>query len=140
MKTALKERNEVRLTTLRGLISAFTNELVAQKRKPTEALDDNDALTVIKRAVKQRKDSIEQFRAGGREDLAASEEAELAILEEYLPESASIEEIERVAKVKKEALGIEDKAKMGILVGAIMKEFAGNADGADVKAVVEGLF
>lgn len=140
MKAALKERDEVRLTTLRGLISAFTNELVAQKRKPTEALEDKEALAVVKRAVKQRKDSIEQFRAGGREDLATAEETEMAILEAYLPESASKEEIERVARAKKEELGVEDKAKMGILVGAIMKEFAGNADGADVKEVVEALF
>lgn len=140
MKTAMRAKDAVRLTTLRGLLSAFTNELVSLKRKPTDTLEDAEALAVIKRAVKQRKDSIEQFTAGGRDDLAESEQAELAILESYLPAMASPQEIQKVAETKKAELGVTDKSKMGILVGAVVKEFNGNADGAVIKQIVEALF
>lgn len=136
---ALKARDEVRLTTLRGISSAFTNELVAQKKKPTDELSDADALAVIKRAVKQRKDSIEQFEKGGRTDLVEKEQAELAVLEEYLPEQASAEDIEKVARAKMEEMNVNDSSQMGPLLGAVMKEFAGNADGAEVKQIVEKL-
>lgn len=144
MVTAMRARESEKVTTLRGLLSAFTNELVAQKRKPTEELDDKDVLAVIKRAVKQRKDSIEQFRSGDRVELAEKEERELEILEAYLPVGASKEEIEKVAQAKIAELGADPstgsgQAKMGQLIGAIMKEFAGNADGNDVKEVVENL-
>lgn len=140
MKTALKAKDEVRLTTLRGLLSAFTNELVALKRKPTDALSDTEALAVIKRAVKQRKDSIEQFQKGSREDLVAREQAELIVIEAYLPASVSESDIRTAALAKKQELGTVDKAKAGILVGAVMKALGGNADGALVKKIVEELF
>lgn len=139
IKGAMLAKDEVRLRTIRGLVSAFTNELLTLKRKPNDELSDDEALAVIKRAVKQRKDSIEQFRAGGREDLAANEEAELAILEPYLPEMAGKDEIRKVAEAKKAEMGIIDKSKMGQLMGAVMKEMKGTADGADVKSVVEEL-
>ena len=71
MKEAMKARDEVRLRTIRSLLSAFTNELVATQRKPTETLPDEDALKVIKRASSQHKDSIEQFEKGNRPQLAA---------------------------------------------------------------------
>ncbi len=140
IKEAMLSKNSVKLNVLRGLVSAFTNELVAQKRKPQEELNDEEALNVIKRSVKQRKDSIDQFKAGGREDLVASEEAELAILQTFLPATMSKEAIREIAEKKKAELGITDKSKMGIFMGAVMKELKGQADGADVKEVVESLF
>jgi uncharacterized protein YqeY len=140
MISALKDGDAVKLSVLRGLITAFTNELVSQKRKPQEILGDDDILSVIKRAGKQRKDSIEQFKKGGREDLASSEEEELKIIQEYLPQMMSIEEIKKVAQAKKKEMGIDDKTKIGILMGAVMKELKGKADGGDVKKVIEELF
>ncbi|MEK7182514.1 MAG: GatB/YqeY domain-containing protein [Patescibacteria group bacterium] len=140
IKVAIKAREELRLSVLRGMLASFTNELVATKRKPSEILLDEDALAVVKRLVKQRKDSIEQFRAGKREDLASKEEAELKILEKYLPETMSKEEIEKIVLAKKEEMGVVDKSKMGILMGAVMKDLKGKADGGDVKEVVEGIF
>ncbi len=140
LKESMKAHDEVRTLVLKSLLSAFTNELVAQRKKPSEELGDEDVLGVIKRAVKQRKDSIEQFTKGGREDLAKSEQAELKILNKYLPETMSKEEIEKIAQAKKEELGIEDKSKMGMLIGALMKDLKDKADGGDVKVVVEGLF
>jgi len=140
MVAALKAKEEVRLMVLRGLLTAFTNELVANKRKPDEKLSDDDVMKVIKRGVKQRLDSIEQFTKGNRQDLVKKEQHELKILEAYLPEAMSKKEIEKIAKAKKKELGIDDIAKMGILMGAVMKETKGEADGSDVKEVVESLF
>jgi hypothetical protein len=140
MRESMKAREETKTMVLKGLLSAFTNELVAQRKKPSEELPDADALNVIKKALKQRKDSIEQFEKGGREDLASKEKAELEILNTYLPEMMNREEIEKIARAKKEELGIDDKAKMGILIGALMKDLKDKADGGDVKEVVEGLF
>ena len=133
-------KDAVRLTVLRGLLTAFTNELVATKRKPQEELSDEEVIAVIKRAVKQRKDSIDQFRKGGREDLASSEEAELKILETFLPRMMSKEDVKKKAIEVKEKLGITDKSKIGQLTGATMKELKGMADGTDVKEAVESLF
>src|SRR5262245_51318146 len=98
IKEAMKAKQEVKLAVMRGIASAFTNELVAKKRKPDEKLSDEEALAVIKRLAKQRQDSISQFRAGGREDLAASEEAELVHLQAYLPATMSQAEIKKVAE------------------------------------------
>ncbi len=140
IKHAMLAKDSVRLNVLRGLISAFTNELVAQKRKPQEELNDEEAINVIKRNVKQRKDSIEQFKAGGREDLVASEEAELSILQTFLPATMSKEAIREIAEKKKAELGVTDKSKMGVFMGAVMKELKGQADGADVKEVIESMF
>lgn len=140
MVLAMKAKEAERVGTLRGVLAAFTNELVAKGRKPQEELTDEEALAVVKRLVKQRKDSIEQFRAGKREDLATKEEGELKILEAYLPPQMSREEIEKIARALKEKLGITDKAQMGQFMGALMKELKGQADGAVVKEVVSTLF
>jgi len=140
IKQAMLAKDTIRLNTLRGLLSAFINELVAQKRLPTDELSDEDVVKVTKRAVKQRKDSIEQFTKGGRVDLVANEKSELKILETYLPQTMPIEEIKKIAKAKKDELGITDKSKMGMLMGSIMKELKDKADGGDVKEAVEGLF
>jgi uncharacterized protein YqeY len=140
MKEAMKAKDAVRLTVLRGLIAGFTNELVAQKRKPQEEIDDDSALNVIRRSVKQRKDSIEQFTQGGRSDLVAAEEAELAVLQSYIPAMMSRDDIRAAAQKKQQELGVTDKTKLGMLVGAVMKDLKGKADGADVKEVVESLF
>ena len=139
MTEAMRAKDTVRLTTIRGLISSFTNELVVKKKKPDEELSDEDALVVIARAAKQRKDSIEQFEKGGRNDLAEKEKEELKIIESYLPQMMSLEEVEKVAVAKKELLGVTDKSQMGQLMGAIMQELKGKADGADVKKAVEKL-
>ncbi len=140
IKVSMKAHDAVRLSVVRGMVAAFVNELVATGSTPQNMLDDAGVLKVIKRLANQRKDSIQQFTAGGRPELAKSEKAELAILEKYLPTLMSLEEIAFVARVKKNELGITDKSKAGQLTGAIMKELAGKADGGDVKKVVDELF
>lgn len=139
IKEAMRAKDKIRLLTLRGLLAAFTNELVASKRKPAEELPDDEALGVISREAKKRKDSIEQFEKGGRKDLVEQESAELKILETYLPDMMDMDEIQKVVEAKKAELGIDDPAKKGLLMGAVMKELKGKADGGDVKKIVDSL-
>jgi uncharacterized protein YqeY len=115
------------------------NEVVAKKRKPSEFLADDEALTVLKRASNQRKDSIEQFEKASRNDLVGPEKAELAIIEALMPATMSREEIMTIAKEKMAEMGVINKADAGKFTGALMKELRGKADGGDVKAVVDSL-
>jgi uncharacterized protein YqeY len=140
LKEAMKAKNEVLLRTVRSIMTACTNELVATSRTPQSELTDEETIAVIKRLAKQRKESILQFEAADRPELALPEKEELAVLESYLPTLMTQEQIKPIAETLKTELGVTDKAKMGILVGAVMKKLQGQADGADVKAVVEGLF
>ena len=140
LKDALKAKEEVRLRTIRNMMTSFTNEAVATGGTPQTLLSDEQALAVIKRLAKQRKESIVQYEAANRPELAVPEKDELVVLESYLPQMMSQDEIRPIAEAKKAELGIDDKSKMGMLMGAIIKELAGRADGGDVKAVVESLF
>jgi uncharacterized protein YqeY len=140
LKEAMKAKDAVRLRTVRSILTAFTNELVATGHTPQEMIGDAEGLTVIKRLAKQRKDSIEQYEAAGRTDLSEPEKEELVVLEAYLPQLMGQDEIRPIVEAKKAELGITDKAKMGMLVGAVMKELGGKADGSDVKAIAESLF
>lgn len=136
---ALRAHDEIRLRTLRSLVTAMTNEVVAKKRKPDEFLTDEESLAVVKRAANQRKDSIAQFEKASRHDLAEPEKAELVIIESYLPTLMSREEVEQIVKAKIAELNITNKADAGKLTGALMKELKGQADGGEVKAVVDSL-
>lgn len=136
---ALRSKDLTRLTTLRSLLTAMTNEVIAKKRKPEEVLTDNEALVVLKRAANQRKDSIEQYEKGNRQELAKDEKEELTIIRSFLPPQLSRAEIRKVATEKISELGSSSEVEIGRLIGALMKEFNGKADGTDVKAVVEEL-
>lgn len=140
LKEAMKAKDAIKLRTVRNIMTACVNELVANGRTPQDLLTDEETLAVIKRLTKQRKESITQYEANNRPELAAPEKEELEVLEAYLPQMMSQDEIRPVAEAKKAELGIDDKSKMGMLVGAVMKELAGKADGGDVKLVVESLF
>lgn len=140
IKDAMMAKDSVRLETYRGMLSAFTDELVSKNRKPSEMLEDEDAIAVITRLSKQRKDSIEQFTKGNRDDLVKKEKAELVILETYLPKLMEEDEIEKIARTKKDELGAVDASKKGILMSALMKDLKGKADGAVVREVVDRLF
>lgn len=137
---AMRAKDTTRLMALRNLKAAFSNEMVALKRASTETLTDNEAGAVIRRLAKQRKDSILQFKKGGREELARAEETELKILESYLPQLMNETEIKKIAKTKQKELGITDKSKAGSFMKEMMKELKGKADGAVVKKVVDELF
>jgi uncharacterized protein YqeY len=140
IKNAMIARDTIKLNVMRGLVTAFMNEAVAKGKTPQDFLSDEEALAVITRTAKQRKDAIEQFLAGGREDLADEDRAQLAILEKYLPTLMGEEEVSKIAIAKKEELGITDPTKKGMLMSAIMKELKGKADGNVVKSAVDKLF
>ncbi len=138
LKKAMLAKEETRVLVLRGLLAGFVSELVAQKKMPNEMIADLDATRVVMRQVKQRKDSISQFEAGGRSELAESEKKELAILETFLPKMMSEEEIRTAVSAKlKEVGGKPDNASVGKLIGIMMKEFNGKADGTVVKKVID---
>src|SRR3989344_6488211 len=140
VKTAMKNKEATKLSVLRGLMAAATNEAVAKKRKPDDVLTDDELMAVMSRGAKQRKDSIEQFEKGGRPELAAQEKEELAVLEALLPAQLSADEVTKLAKEKAAAMGITDKTKANQLMGALMKDLKVRADGTLVKAAVERLF
>ncbi len=140
IKDAMKAKDSVKLNVLRGLSTAFMNYSVANGGTPQSELNDEQVLEIITKESKKRKDSIEQFTSAGRSELAESEQAELAILQEYLPTLMTLDEIRPIVAAKKAELGIDDKSKVGMLVGALMKDLKGKADGNDVKTAVDELF
>lgn len=140
IKEAMMAKDSVRLETYRNMLASFTNELVSKNRKPNEILTDEEAIIVITRLSKQRRDSIEQFTKGNREDLVKKEQAELAILQTYLPKLLDKVEVEKIALAKKNELNISDGTKKGMLMSALMKDLKGKADGAVVKEAVDSLF
>ena len=140
IKEAMKAKDAVRLSVFRGLSAAATNEAVAKGKGPDALLTDDELMTVIMRAAKQRKDSIEQFEKGGRPELAENEKAELAVIETLLPAQMSRDEIEAAVKAKAAELGVVDKTGANKLIGALMKDLKGKADGTIVKEVITTLF
>lgn len=138
IKDAMIKKDTLRLTVLRNISSTFMNEMIA-KKVATEELSDEDAITIIRRLVKQRKDSIEQFTKGNRTDLAKNEEDEMKILETFLPKLMEKEEVENFIKAKITEAGTIDKTKAGQFMGSIMKELKGKADGMLVKKVIDEL-
>lgn len=147
IKSAMMAKEVDRLQVLRMISAAFTNELVAQGHPPTDPLSDEDAMKVIKKLANQRKDSINQFVAGGREDLAVGERTELAIIETMLPAQMTRDEI--INKIKSVIANPEgpvaamiidgqvDKSKKGPFMGMMMKSLGSTADGNMVKEVIE---
>ena len=132
MKAAMKAKDSATLSTLRLLISALKNKKIDVQHE----LSDAEVTDVVKSQVKQLKDSIESFKAGGREDLAASTQIEVTVLEQYLPAQMSDEELTQVVKGAVEKSGATSKADMGKVMGAAMAAVAGRADGSRVKEMV----
>ena len=133
LTTAMKAKDEVKTSTLRMLKSAIHNWQIANQKEPQDA----DVTTVIQKEIKSRQDSIEMYKKGGREELAAKEDAEITVLEKYLPEQMSEEKIR--AKVKEQiaktgAKGVQD---MGKVMGPLMGELKGKADGATLAKIVK---
>ena len=147
LKNAMRAKDQVKLAVIRGLITAVTNDLVSKERGPDGTLSDDELLSIVMRAAKQRKDSIQQFIDGGRPELAEGEKAELAILETMLPRQMSRDEIVATATAKAAEMGVTDlsddkagKTKANMLMGSLMKDLKGKADGTLVKEIVDGMF
>jgi uncharacterized protein len=149
---AMRNKEETRKTALRMLISAIRNaeirnpppgatdaQLAEMAKLPPVVLGDDEVLAIVQKQIKQRRDSIEQFEKANRADLAEKERAEAAILEAYLPQQASPEEIEAaVAKVIAET-GAAGPRDMGKVMPVLTKQFAGRADGRVINETVRRL-
>lgn len=136
LKEAMKAGDAFKRDTLRLLESAIKNEAIEQ-RKPAAELTDEEVAAVIKRMAKQRMDSIESYRTGGREDLAVKEEAELSLIREYLPAEMPIEAVRALVVEAISESGAASKADFGKVMGLAMKKVAGRADGSVVKNLLE---
>jgi uncharacterized protein len=131
---AMRSKDQLRLDALRMMKSAVKLKEVEKMK----ALEENEVIAVLNTLVKQRKDSIEQFRKGGREELARKEEAEIKIIEEYLPAAASEEEIRQAVAQAIQETGAGSMKDMGKVMKAALARLAGkSADGARVSQMVK---
>jgi uncharacterized protein len=130
---AMKAKDAIRLTALRMLKTALMNKSIEKGR----ALESGEELQVVSSLVKQRRDSIEQFTAGGRNDLAAKEQAEIVVLETYLPPAVSLEELDRAVTAAIAETGATGTKDIGKVMKAVMAALAGKTvDGKKVNELV----
>lgn len=134
MKEAMKSKETVALTALRALKSAF---MLANTEVGAGELSEAEELKIVQKQVKQRKDSAAVFTEQGRNDLAEPELAEVAVLEQFLPEALSDEEIGKIVEKTIADVGAEGMKDMGKVMGIVSKQLAGQADGKTISAIVK---
>ncbi len=132
MKEAMKSGDKVRLDTIRGLRAMLKDAQIAKQRELTE----EDEIAVLQSAAKKRTEAIKLYRQGNRQDLVEKEERELAIIRSYLPEMMSPEEIEKVVDAAIARLGASGMRDFGKVMGEVMRELRGKAEGQTVQEVV----
>ncbi|MBI4282678.1 MAG: GatB/YqeY domain-containing protein [Chloroflexi bacterium] len=135
LKKAIREQNVVRRSVIRYIRSEVHNQEIALQ-KP---LDEEGILGVLSRQVRQRRESIAEFRKGQREDLVQREEAELAVIQEYLPTQLSVEEITALAQEVVRQVGAKGPGDRGKVMGRLMSQVKGKAEGSTVNEVVSRL-
>lgn len=133
MKDAMRQRDTVKRDTIRLLLSAIGYE---EKARRTDALDDDGVTQVLSKQAQQRRDSIEAYQKGERPDLVAKEEAELAIVVQYLPQPLDADEIAAIVQSAIADAGATGPQDMGKVMGRIMPQVRGRADGKQVSALV----
>ena len=133
LKDAMRQRDAVRRDTIRLLLSAIGYE---EKAKRTDALEDDAVMQVVSKQAQQRRDSIEAYQKGNRSDLVAREEAELAIVTEYLPQPLTAEEIADIVQSAVAELNASGPQDMGKVMGKVMPQVRARADGKQVSALV----
>jgi uncharacterized protein YqeY len=136
LKTAMREKNAIKLAVLRMLKAALMNATI-EKSGAQGKLNDADAVQVIRKQVKQRQDSIESFEKGGRPELAAREKEELSILQSYLPQAMSADDISKAVGEAIAEVGATSKGQMGAVMKAVQAKVAGRADGKTLSAEVQ---
>ncbi|MBO1626489.1 GatB/YqeY domain-containing protein [Bacillus arachidis] len=135
MKQAMKNKQKEKLTVIRMVKAALQNEGI----KLQQTLTEEEELTVLTREVKQRKDSLLEFKKAGRDDLVDKLQSEIQILNTYLPEQLTEEELENVIKQVISEVGAASKADMGKVMSAVMPKVKGKADGSQVNKLVAQL-
>ena len=141
IKTAMKTGDKVRLGALRMVKAKMMEAEVALRGKKGRdyQLEDAEAIQSLSTSAKQRKDSIEAFRQGGREDLVKTEEAELAVIQEYLPKQMTADEVARIAREAIAATGATSPKDMGAVMKIVMPQVKGAADGKEVNRIISEL-
>lgn len=141
IKTAMKAGDKLRLSALRMVKAKMMEAEVALRAKKGRdyQLEDSEALQCFSTSAKQRRDSIDSFRQGGREDLVKAEEAELAIIQEYLPKQLGAEEITRIAREAIVSTGATSPRDMGAVMKIVMPQVKGAADGKEVSRIISEL-
>jgi uncharacterized protein YqeY len=137
IKEAMKAKAKERLQVLRSLKAKLMEKEISERKDGEAELNDEQAVEVLMKAAKQRKESIDQFEEGGREDLADKEKAELKIIDEYLPEMMDEEDVRKIVQDKIKALGASGMQDMGKVMGPLMGQLKGKADGSMVSRVVK---
>jgi len=132
MLDGVKQKDSVRVDILKMVLASFKNAEIEKG----ESLDDKSQEAILRKEVKKLKDAFEQYTQAGRSDLAQKEKAQLDILEAYLPELMSEDEVREFVKKKASELGVESMRDMGKLMGVVMKELHGKADGGVVNNIV----
>ncbi len=133
IKVAMKARDSVRLTTLRMILA----DLQRKEKEDRSPVDNKTAVQILQSMTRKRKEAIEQFRKGKREDLVEKELAEMEIIAEYLPQQMSEEEIQKNVIAVIDELGATSLRETGKIMGAIMKKLAGKADGTLINRIVK---
>ena len=134
MKNAMRSKDSVRLETIRFVNAAIKNKEIEMRPNP---IAEKDVLDVIKKLVKQRKESIEQFQAASRQDLADKETAELKILEDYLPAQMSREKVEAIVAETIKEVGASSVKDMGTVMKAVVAKTAGSADNKMISEIIK---
>lgn len=137
LKSAMKAKDAERLNVLRSLKAKLLEKEISERKGGEATLSDEQVVEVLMKAAKQRKESIDQFEDGGRDDLAEKEKLELQIIEEYLPEMMSEDEIREVVQKQIDKMGAESMADMGKVMGALMGRLKGKAEGATISKIVK---
>ena len=133
LKTAMKAQEPVEIRTLRGLKAALMSK---ELEKGRGSLSDEDALAVIQKQARQRRESMAQYELAGRSDLFAKEQEELAVIETYLPEDLTVDELEEIVRAAVSSTGAASPADMGKVMGIVMPTVKGRADGNTVRELV----
>jgi hypothetical protein len=133
MKEAMKQKDKTRLSVIRMLKAALQNEAIHLNKE----LSEDEALTVLSRELKQRKDSLQEFKNAGREDLEEQVKGEIDIIQSYMPKPLSDEELEKLIDEAIAESGAKTKADMGKVMQRIMPKVKGKADGAKVNRLVQ---
>ena len=137
IKSAMKAKDKIRLETVRSIKKVIIEKEVELRGKGKDALTPEDEIQLLVQQAKQRKDSIEQFLKAGREDLAEREQAELKVIETYLPEQMSDEEVEKIIVEVITKVGATTAKDFGKVMGLAMKQLKGKADGKKIQEIVK---
>ena len=139
MKDAMRAGEKAKLGTIRLMNAAIKSADIDARPSGKDAISDADILQVFAKMIKQRRDSVEQFTTGGRPELAASEQAEIAVIESYMPKQMSDDEVKAAASAIIKELGVSGVKEMGKVIAAMKEKYAGQIDFGKASGLVKGL-